>query len=236
MENTYTSNTNISYFFIGVLICCLIGFHFTYTMQFPTFEGLSFVHHFHGAMLMSWFLMLIVQPFLIRYKKYAWHRQLGKLSYAQVPLILLSIFLVTKISYLKSITRQPVDVAIGGLALDIPDILIFGLFFLLAMVNKRNTAAHMRYMVGTSLLMIGPGLGRALIIFGGIPFPVAVTYTMYVAEAITLVFIIYDYTKGNTLKPYLTIFSGLLFLHICWSFQMSPWWQGFGSWFVRVFF
>ena len=29
----------------------------------------------------------------------------------------------------------------------------------------------MRYMIATSLLMIGPGLGRALIIFGGIPFP-----------------------------------------------------------------
>ena len=233
MEKTYP---NISFFFIGVLICTLIGFHFTYTMQFPTFKGLSMAHHFHGAMLMSWFAMLIIQPFLIRYRKYEWHRNLGKVSYILVPLILYSIFLVTKISFTKSIVERPENVAIGGLALDIPIILAFGLFYGLAMVNSKNSAAHMRYMIGTSLLMIGPGLGRALIIFGGIPFPVAVVYTWYVAEAIAVIFLVFDYFKGHSIKPFLVILIGLVFLHLCWIFQMADWWQMFGKWFVRVFF
>ena len=233
MEKTYP---RISYFFIGVLLCSLVGFHFTYTMQFPTFKGLSAVHHFHGAMLMSWFAMLIVQPFLISYKKYNWHRQLGKLSYILVPLILLSIFMVTKVSYYRILTQQSKAVAIGGLALDIPDILVFGMFYVLAIINRKNSAAHMRYMVGTSLLMIGPGLGRALIIFGGIPFPVAVTYTIYVAELITVLFIAFDYVKDHSIEPYLVVLFGIAFLHICWSFQMADWWQAFGTWFVKVFF
>ncbi len=236
MEKTHLPATNIVYFFIGVLICSLIGFHFTYTMRFPTFEGLSVAHHFHGATLMLWFLMLIVQPILIRKKKFALHRKVGKISYLLVPLILFSIFWVTKVSYLRNIASQPQEEVIGGLALDIPTIFIFGSFYFLAMLNRRNSAAHMRYMVGTSLLMIGPGLGRALIIFGGISFPMAIIYTTYFAEFIAILFIINDYIKGNSIKPYLTILFGLLFLHACWIFKMTALSQWFGSFFAKVFF
>lgn len=233
MEKSYQ---NISYFFIGVLICAFIGFHFTYTMKFPNFEGLSFVHHFHGLMLMSWFAMLIVQPFLIRAKKYELHRQIGKISYLQIPLLLYSIFLVTRAGFLKNIALMPRPVIIGNLTLDLPDIVAFGLFYVLAMVNKQNTASHMRYMIATSLLMIGPGLGRALIIFGGIPFPLAVTVTMYVSEFIAIIFLAFDYFNGRSIKPFIIILSVLIVYHLFWVFQMTPAWQVFGEWFVSVFF
>ncbi len=233
MEKSYQ---NISYFFVGILICAFIGFHFTYTVKFPNFEGLSFAHHFHGAMLMSWFAMLITQPILIRLNKREWHRQLGKVSYIQIPLLLFSIFWVTKVAYFRNITQMPHPVAIGNLTLDLPAIVAFGLFYILAMVNKQNTASHMRYMIATSLLMIGPGLGRALIIFGGISFPVAVTATMYVSEFIALIFLAFDYFNGRSIKPYAIILSVLIACHLCWAFQMSGWWQGFGEWFVGVFY
>jgi hypothetical protein len=233
MEKSYQ---NISYFFIGILICALIGFHFTYTIKFPNFEGLSNAHHFHGFMLMSWFAMLIVQPFLIRFKKIEWHRQLGKISYLQIPLLLFSIFLVTKVAFFRNITQMPRPVAIGNLTLDIPAIFAFGIFYILAMVNKQNTSSHMRYMIATSFLMIGPGLGRALIIFGGIPFPVAVNFVQYVAEFIALIFLAFDYFNGHPIKPYSIVLGVLIACHLCWGFQMSGWWQGFGEWFVRVFF
>ena len=60
---------NIGFLFIGIFLCAVIGFHKTYTIHFPAFTGFHWQQHFHGAMLMSWFLMLIIQPFLIRYKK-----------------------------------------------------------------------------------------------------------------------------------------------------------------------
>lgn len=233
MEKSYQ---NISYFFVGILICALIGFHFTYTTKFPNFEGLTNTHHFHGFMLMSWFAMLIIQPFLIRFNKKELHRQIGKISYLQIPLLLFSIFLVTKVGFLKDIALMPRPVVIGKLTLDLPAIVAFGLFYILAMVNKQNTASHMRYMIATSLLMIGPGLGRALIIFGGIPFPIAVTSTMYVSELIAIIFLAFDYFKGRSIKPFIIILSVLIVCHLFWVFQMSGLWQGFGEWFVGVFF
>ena len=233
MEKSYQ---NISYFFIGILICAFIGFHFTYTSKFPNFEGLSNAHHFHGFMLMSWFAMLIVQPFLIRAKKTELHRQIGKISYLQIPLLLFSIFLVTKVSFLNNITLMPRSVVIGNLTLDLPAIIAFVLFYILAMVNKQNTASHMRYMIATSLLMIGPGLGRALIIFGGIPYPVAVNFVQYVAEFIALIFLAFDYFNGRSIKPYSIILGVLIACHLCWNYQMTSAWQVFGEWFVKVFF
>ena len=233
MEKSYQ---NISYFFVGILICVLIGFHFTYTVKFPNFEGLTTAHHFHGAMLMSWFAMLIIQPILIRLNKREWHRQLGKVSYVQIPLLVFSIFLVTKIAYLKSMPLMPFNAVIGVLSVDIPAIFSFSFFYILAMINRKNTPSHLRYMIGTSLLMIGPGIGRAMIIFGGLPFPVALNYTMYITEILAIGFIIFDYLKGASIKPFVIILLVLIACHLCWSYQMSGWWQSFGGWFVGVFF
>ena len=232
MEKSYQ---NISYFFVGILICAFIGFHFTYTVKFPNFEGLSLVHHFHGAMMMAWFFMLIVQPILIRKNHRNWHRQLGKISYVLVPLLLYSIFLVSKFSFIRNLAVMPRNANIAGLSVDLPDILVFGFFYGMAIIYRNKSASHLRYMIGTSLLMIGPGVGRAMIIFGGFSFPIALTTSLYLSEFVALAFLIFDYFKGNSIKPFAVIIIGLIFLHICWNYQMSSWWQGFGEWFVRVF-
>lgn len=233
MEKSYQ---NISYFFVGILICAFIGFHFTYTVKFPNFEGLSFVHHFHGAMMMAWFFILIIQPILIRTNHRKWHRQLGKVSYFLVPLLLYSIFIVSKFSFTKNLALMPRETNIGILSVDLPDIFIFGLFYVLAIIYRKKSASHLRYMIGTSLLMIGSGVGRAMIIFGGLTFPTALTASLYLSEIVAISFLIFDYFKGNPIKPFVIIMVGLIFLHVCWYFRMSWWWQGFGEWFVAVFF
>lgn len=235
-EKIETAQTNISYFFIGILLCALIGFHQTYTVHFPEFKGFQTVQHFHGAMLMSWFGLLIVQPFLIRYKKYEWHRNLGKLGYVLAPLVCLSIFLVTKMVYFREIAHRPIPEVLGQISLDIPTIILFGLFFALAMFNRKNSATHMRYMIATSLLMIGPGLGRALIIYGGVPFPVSVTVVIYLSAIIAFIFLAFDFFNKRNTKPFLTIFLLLVLNNLCWTYQMANWWQGFAAGFVRVFF
>ena len=226
-----TSYKNISFFFIGILLCALIGFHQTYTTKFPTFEGLTTAHHFHGAMLMSWFAMLIVQPFLIRTKKYELHRNLGKLGYILAPLVCFSIFLLTKLVYFREIAHRPVPEVLGQISLDIPTIFLFGFFFVLAMANRKDSSVHMRYMIATSFLMIGPGLGRALIIYGHLPFPVAVSAVIYISEIIAAVFLAFDFFKKRNIKPFLTVFVLLVLNHICWAYQMSGWWQAStGAW------
>jgi hypothetical protein len=235
---TKTDNlqNSIGYLFIGIWICALIGFHNTYTVFFPSFKGFRWQQHFHGIMLMSWFAMLIIQPFLIKFGKTGVHRRLGKLGYILAPMVCFSIFLVTKMVYYRETGLRPEPSVLGQLSLDIPTIFIFALFFALAMINRHKSDVHMRYMVGTSFLMIGPGLGRAMIIFGGVPFPSAVTIAYYVSEALALIFLLNDLRKGANIKPFLTILVVLVINHFIWASQDAVWWQKIAKWFVTVTF
>ncbi|CAN5412557.1 hypothetical protein BH11BAC3_BH11BAC3_45430 [soil metagenome] len=233
MEAAYK---NLSLFFVFILVFVVWGFFKSYFGLFPTFTGLTTVQHFHGLMMLSWFAMLIIQPMLIRYKKIEWHRSLGKFSYVLIPLILLSLFLVTKMGYIRNAATMPKEAAIGNLALNLPDLFAFAIFYVLAIINIKNTSAHMRYMIATSLLLLGPGTGRAFIIYGGMPFPQGVEYSMIVTEIIAIALIAYDKIKGNSLKPYLVMLAILITMHIIWQFQMSWWWQALGGEFAKLFF
>jgi len=135
MEKSYK---NVVFFFIFILAFVIWGFFRTYFGLFPSFKGITTVQHFHGLMLLSWFAMLIVQPLLIRYNKPVWHKNLGKISYLQIPLLLFSIFLVSRGQFLRNAPAIPREQNIGGLALDLPDIFAFATFYLLAMVNKKT--------------------------------------------------------------------------------------------------
>lgn len=231
-EKENTMQNNIVFLFIAIWLCAIIGFHFTYTIKFPKFNGFQWEQHFHGAMLMSWFGMLIIQPLLIRFNKRNTHRNLGKISYVLAPLVCYSVFLVSRMVYYREIKTRPIESVLAQLSIDIPTIFIFGLFFVLAMLNRKDAAVHMRYMIATSLLMLGPGLGRALTIFGGLPFPVAATIVIYISEIIAVLFLINDVRKGNNFKPFLTITIILILNQLCWTYQTASWWQSIASWFV----
>jgi hypothetical protein len=138
--------------------------------------------------------------------------------------------------YYREIENRPIPDVLGQISLDIPSILLFGIFFILAMINRNNSSVHMRYMIATSLLMIGPGLGRALIFYGEIPFPVAVAIALYLSESIALFFLIFDFFNKLNIKPFLTIFLLLAANHLCWICQMSTWWQSFAGLLVNTFF
>jgi len=233
MEQSYK---NVGYFFIIILAIVIWGFFRTYFGLFPSFNGITTVQHFHGIMMLAWFAMLIIQPFLIRYKKMELHRAIGKFSYVLVPFILWSIFLVMRGGYLRMAPVIPHEQNVGGLALNLPDIFAFGALYILAIVNKKNTAYHMRYIIGTSLLLIGPGIGRAFIIYGGMAFPTAIQYTMALTEAVCGTLIIYDIVKKQPYKPYIITMLILIAMHLCWQFQMAGWWQVFAGRFATLFF
>jgi len=223
---------NIGFLFIGIWICTMIGFHRTYTIFFPQFTGFQWEQHFHGAVLMSWFAMLIVQPFLIRFGKNSLHRTIGKLGYVIAPLVCFSIFLVLRMGYYRDLPKFPEHEVLRDMALPVPNIIVFGTFFILAMVNRRDSFVHMRYMIGTSLIMIGPGLGRALEIYGGFTMPQSKLVAYGLGEIIATLMLWNDFGKGSNVKPMLTVLSVLLLDHFIWISRESAAWQAFAKWFA----
>lgn len=216
----------------------VLGFFRTYFSLFPTFNGITTIQNFHGITMLCWFAMLIIQPMLIRYGKYKWHRLLGKASYVLMPLILISLYLTVRGGYIRNIKTYPeeIDSLTGALALDFANIIAIAVFYILAIINKKKIAFHMRYMIATSLLPLATGIIRIFINYADMPFSECVKYSMLIVETIVIALIIYDKIKGKVLKPYLITLAILGSVHIFWLFNTTPWWQAFGRKFAALFF
>jgi hypothetical protein len=139
----------ISSFFVLILAMITWGFYRTYLVFFPAFTGFTPIHHFHGAVMMAWMMMLIVQPLLIRYGRVSIHRAIGRLSFVIAPLVVFSIFLTAQMGYNKPEPNLTHADKIAGLALTMPALFSFAVFYILAIYSRRNTYSHMRYMIGT---------------------------------------------------------------------------------------
>ncbi len=221
----------------SILILAVVtwGFYRTYLVFFPGFSGFSMVHHFHGAMMITWITMLIIQPLLIMKGKVRLHKLIGKVSYIVAPLVVVSIFLTAELGYLRPEPQLAHADKVAAIALPIPAMFAFAILYALAVINSRNTHNHLRYIIGTALLMIGPGLGRVLITYFDVPFPVAVTSILILAALISLILAINDVLKSKNYTAYSIVTMVNLMTLMAWQFRMGEFWQSVGSLFTIFF-
>lgn len=225
----------IGYAFIALLLICVLGFYPTYISKFPEFKNFTSAHHFHGFMAFLWILLLIIQPFLIRAKKFELHRQVGKLGFIIMPLLIISLFFVSKATYLKNIKIMPEAEAFAILPNGTVEIFDFAILFTLAMIYRKNTAYHLRFMASTGLMMVGPGLGR-MMVGAGLPFPVVILIIILSTTGIALAWMILDIrNKKSALPMGIFVLLGLSAGFINANAQ-SAWWQGFAKWWVNHLF
>lgn len=225
---TDNKKTNIGFLIIALMLLTLVGFYPTYISKFPVFEDITNIHHFHGAMMMIWFSLLVIQPFLISYKKYNIHRALGKVSYVIAPIVAYSIFLATQHEYYRDTTYLTKEESLAGLAWDITSMTAFGVCYILAIINRKSTVLHMRYMVGTALIIMGPGVMRIIVvyeIFGDIKFPTVALITYIICASIGIALIVYDLIKNLSYKPYLVVVGLTTGIYLTYVSRMSDWWQ-----------
>jgi hypothetical protein len=223
-------------FIILIIIGVQWGFYQSYTSQFPTFANATTVIHIHGALLMIWLSLLVVQPMLIYYKKIKLHRSLGKLAFVLGPLIIISIFFVGKGSYWRGLEVFPENRMLYDLALDMRGLFSFAIFWALAMAYRKTPSAHMRYMIATGILAIGPGIGRGLITSFEIPLFTSLSFTDVLGLVIVGALLGVDLVKKNDYKPYLVVFLVLLTGSVMWQISYSDFWQNFGRSYVELLY
>jgi hypothetical protein len=237
MEKPYK---NIVLLFIAVAIFTFAGFFKSYFGLFPGFKDVKWVLHFHAFFLMAWIALLIVQPILIVQQQWAWHRWLGKISYGLAPLIVIFMLLAYHSQYERALANGKSHTeALGLLFSPFTDTLPFALYYLLAMIHRKNVAKHMRYIIATALIIMGPSLGRIFIIFVGMTYPQAIATVLGLIFFSFVGLLIYDRVKGRRFKvsPYaiaLVIFSipnALLFF-----VPKTKWWQAIAEQVVHTFF
>lgn len=233
-ETTAINTTGIILFMVLVFGVVHIGFHATYIRHFPVFEKFNWVHHVHGALMASWTIMLVVQPFLIHRHKYTVHRFIGKLSYVIAPLILISIVLVAKYNYHSGVVKATSAEVFAKQSITWMQFFMFLLFYSLAIYNRKDTQKHMRFMIGTAIIMLGPGLGRALKAYCPTVFEnFATLIPLYVKIAIAGVLLSIDIVKNKNWRPYAIVFSAFLLAAIVYHARYSGGWQSFGKFLVN---
>ena len=226
---------NTAIFIILIMLGVQWGFYQTYTSQFPNFKNSTPTIHVHGIFLMMWMVLLIVQPLLINTGRTQVHRTIGKISWVLGPLIIVSMFLVGRGSYNRSIGIFPEQEMLATMVLDIRGYISFAIFWALAMYFRKNSASHMRYMIATGMLAIGPGVGRGLISLG-VEFPTALTITDVLDLAIVGFLLGFDIYRKKNYKPFLVVFIVFLIGAILWQIKDIAAWQSFARSYAAMFY
>lgn len=221
MQKIYNLYYNLGYWFLLLIVLVFAGFYTSYFAVF--FQPHAPVIHIHFVLMVMWIAVLITQPFLIKYKKLAIHRMLGKISYVLVPLVLASAFLMIRYSYYNLINDLQQKAAQGLTQFNHGQILqqaavnvaiaffyffMFALFYSLAVINKRKSAIHSRYMVATALTLLGPTVDR--IVFFNLKLPAYITYELPTLIIIDILLVLLLFKDYKDKRPTKTLWTCLL--------------------------
>ena len=235
--------SNLGYLFLFLIVFVFAGFYTSYFSRL--FEPTANIIHIHFVLMALWIMMLIAQPFLIKNKKLSWHRILGKVSYLIVPLVLITSWLLTRNEYYRKIENLQNKVIDGVQNLSHLEILKaasldpiafiaviwFITFYSLAIIYRKQSNKHARYMLATALILLSPTIDRFVAINLGI-YTIAGIASFIISFLIIdlilayLLFIDYKTKKETrTLSICLLIFViGQFSLYVLPNFD---WWAGF---------
>ena len=181
--------------------------------------------------------MLIVQPVLIRRRQYKLHRAIGKFSYVLVPVIVISIVFIAKEAYLKGAAAPDQSKVLAGLFTPFFQIVDFVWLYVLAIINKRNAPAHMRFMITTSLAIMGAGVRRIFNHYLGMTTAHQFIYAFLIIDLVLAGLIIYDIRNKKKLKPYLISAAVIVGSQIAfYTLPGTALWQTLCGGFVHLFF
>lgn len=142
-----------------LLAAAMLGFWKPYFGRLGAAEALA---HLHASAMLAWIGLLVAQPVLVRTRRMAWHRRLGKLSYVVVPLVVASALLLAQ-QRIREAPPQLLPLQQTILYLGLSGSAMLLLMWGLAIVHRRDPVAHARYMAGTALLLIDPSLVRVML-------------------------------------------------------------------------
>ena len=140
-----------------LLLMAIVAFWPSYIAD-PVKLGSGYTH-FHAITGALWFALVLIQPVLIQSGRRDLHRNIGRISWLLGPLTILAMFLGAHATQeMFQVTRGEVLPYVFWLQWWLG--LMFGVFWVLAMVLRKDRFLHARFMVATTLTFIDPVVAR----------------------------------------------------------------------------
>lgn len=204
MEKSYK---NLGFVLMLLIPLTFLAFYKSYILRtHKTHIVIDVYTHLHAFISTAWILMLIVQPLLIRYRKRALHKLLGKVSYVVFPLLILSFFPQMVRSYARGEIADLLNPSV--------DIILLILFYSLAIRHKKKVNVHMRYMICTAIVFLSPLLIRIIrmLLHGSDIVATHINYSLI--NLLILGLILWDKSNKRNYRPYLVALSGFILYQI----------------------
>jgi hypothetical protein len=119
------------------------------------------VVHLHGAAMLTWLLLLVVQAALVNSRRVALHRTLGTASYVVAAAVFGMMVAVTWTRYGDLTQAGYGPLASNILLLQLRSIELFPVFYLWAIATRRtDSATHKRAMLVATLVLLDAAIAR----------------------------------------------------------------------------
>lgn len=184
------------------------------------------VMHLHGIAMLAWLSLLVTQVTLAGRGGLALHRRLGWASAVMIPLIMV-LGSVTCLTVIRAGMFPPFFTAPYFLALVHVSVLLFAAVVATAVLKRKQAGWHKRLMVGSTVLLMEPALGRVL------PMPLIMPWGEWLSLAIQLgvVALIMRHDRrelGRVHPATMAIFLIVTLSHVVVeTLAITPWWIEF---------
>lgn len=221
MERQYK---NLGYFLLILVAFVAVGFYKPYFALIPHFDaGITPLVQVHAILLMSFVALLVAQPLLIRYRRRALHKSLGKLSYFLMPLLVASCVGVIFKEYDEALARSAsVETALRSIFSDVAQLLLLVVFYLLAILNRRNVPAHMRYMIAVALIVAPAGIARVLGYWFEVPRYASGLASNALLDIVLIALILFDRRNHLNYRPYMLVLPLFVLSHAAFAVLARP--------------
>jgi hypothetical protein len=149
---------------LTLVVIAIISFTLFSAVQGFDFPAYPVITHAHAVVMGSWLILLAVQSVLGSTGRLGLHRPLG---WAGVGLVTVAVITGVMVSFQTiALGRLPLVFEAGYfLTLGLTNMMLFTGFVSAAIVTRRNTPWHRRFMLASILVIFEPVLGRLLPFF-----------------------------------------------------------------------
>lgn len=223
-------------YFIVFFLLIVLAFWLSYFVSITDQE--NYRMHTHGVTLIIWFMLLVVQPYLIRTKRYKLHRSIGKLSYVIVPLLIFTTLDLLQYRLHKSPILGTSEFFF--IALVVNALLAFIILYGLAIYHRKKPMIHARYMICTVFPFFTPVTDR--IIHNYIPsllvylptlegYPIAPVAGFLLADLILVGLSIWDWKSHQRINVFpFALIVLLLYHYSVLNFHKFQFWKDLSNW------